>query len=107
MIGLEALAKYAERLSTKNSNVQMTIKSPDSNETFININAENALLLQKLELPDTTKMVQLSAKGHGFGLFQLSYRYNVLDKDALTTFKLVTKVIDFKPGHLAVQTCAR
>lgn len=108
VIGLEALAKYAENLSTNDTNVQMTVQlDVPINETFINVNRENALVLQIVDLPAQTRNVQLSASGHGFALFQLSYRYNLLEKDNSAIFDLNVKVSDIKPGHLTVEVCSR
>lgn len=50
VLGLQALAKYAERIATKENNVQMLITSSDANETHITVNAENALVLQTFEV---------------------------------------------------------
>lgn len=50
VLGLQALAKYAERIATKEHNVQIAITSSDANETHITVNAENALVLQTFEV---------------------------------------------------------
>lgn len=50
VLGLQALAKYAERIVTKENNVQMVITSNVANETHIAVNAENALVLQTFEV---------------------------------------------------------
>lgn len=108
VIGLEALAKYAENLSTKDNNVQINVQiDVPINETFINVNRENALVLQSIDLPAQTQSVQLNATGHGFALVQLSYRYNLLEKDIPAVFDLNVRVSDFKPGHLTLEVCSR
>lgn len=50
VVGLQALARFAERISSKNNNVQIVVKSGQANETHINVNAENSLVLQTFEV---------------------------------------------------------
>lgn len=107
VIGLEALAQYAEHLSTTDNNVQLKIEYGSSNETYLNVNRENALVLQTVPLPSDTKEVHLTSTGHGFALFQLSYRYNLDESDVPLTFSLETKVAKITSGHLTVEICSR
>lgn len=108
VIGLEALAKYAEHLSSKNSNVQIRVKSAEPNDTYINVNTENALLLQSVDLLPHDTSVHMFASGHGFALFQLSYRYNLNNSDALASFALKSHLTDkSSAGHISVEVCSR
>lgn len=107
VIGLEALAKYAEHLSTTDNNVQLKVEYGTTNETFINVNRENALLLQTEPLPSDTKEVHLTATGHGFALFQLSYRYHLNENDVPLTFTLTPNVTKITSGHLIVEVCSK
>lgn len=50
VLGLAALAKFAERISSKDSNVQIVVSAADTNETHINVSRENALILQSVEV---------------------------------------------------------
>ena len=50
VVGLAALAKFAERISSKDSNVQIVVTAKDTNETHINVNKENALIFQSVEV---------------------------------------------------------
>lgn len=107
VLGLEALAKYAQRLSTKENDVQIRVKTSQPQDVNINVNNENGLLLQTTELKSHEKSVTISATGHGFALAQLSYRYNLNDSDALASFILKPKLSgDSSPGHVRVDICA-
>lgn len=107
VLGLEALAKFAQRLSTKNNNVQLRWKTSEPEDINMNVNNENGLLLQTTELKSQEKSVQIFASGHGFALAQLSYRYHVNDSDALASFILQPKLSsDSSPGHIRVRVCA-
>lgn len=106
-LGLEALAKYAEHLSTKDNNVQLRVKTSEPQDINLSVNNENVLLLQSAELKPHEKNVQIFASGHGFALAQLSYRYHVNDSDALASFILEPKLsADSSPGHIRVDICA-
>lgn len=107
VIGLEALAQYAKHLTTKTSNVQIKLTAESANETFINVNAENALVLQTVDFPPDAQSVHLTATGHGFALVQLSYRYNLNESDVYSTFTLQPKVNQITAGHLSLDICSR
>lgn len=109
VIGLQALAKFAERISIRENMVQLTIK-PDNvaNETSFTINPENTLIYQSSELPSIVRSIEVTANGHGFALLQLSYNYYINSTDADSSFKLATKVLDkSNEEHLQLQICVR
>lgn len=106
VVGLDALAQYAKHLSAQSSNVQVRIAAEPANETFVNVNADNALVLQTIELPSDAASVHLTATGHGFALVQLSYRYNVNESDAYAAFTLHPTVGQITAGHLSVDICS-
>lgn len=50
VVGLQALSKFAEKISSKDSNVRITIGYGDNAEANMNVNADNAIILQKYEV---------------------------------------------------------
>lgn len=107
VIGLESLATYSQFLSNKDNNVELKVQVDNMDDQLLKLTNENALVLQTIDLPSNTKSVKLSASGHGFALFQLSYRYNLNDSDVYETFTLKPKVLETTAGHLNVQICSR
>lgn len=109
VVGLEALATFGQFLPSQNNDIQMKIQgnSTPAEKRFINVTAENSLLLQSIDLPSDTRSVHLNASGHGIVLFQLSYQYNVKDKDTHTAFTIIPRVLETTAGHMEVQVCAR
>lgn len=107
VLGLQALAAYGQFLSNKNTNVQLKIRTDTIDDKTLVVNRENSLILQTIDLPSETNSVQINATGHGFALFQLSYRYNVNGADDQSTFTLTPKVLDTTAGFLNVENCAR
>lgn len=107
VVGLEALATYGPIFSSKNNDIQLQIKTNTTADKSIKINQKNALLLQTIDLPSDTKSVSVSATGHGFALFQLSYRYNLNGNDSRSTFTLTPKIREITTGHLNLAVCAR
>lgn len=107
VVGLEALALYGQYLTVKDNAVQLKVQAENIEERTLNVKSENALVLQTVELPPETKSVHLTANGHGFALFQLSYRYNLNESDVYSTFTLTPKVLETTAGHLVVEVCSR
>lgn len=105
--GLEALALYSRLMYIKDSKMQLKIHAGNFNEKQLEINSENARLLQTIDLPAETNWVHLHASGHGLALFQLSYQYNLNEADAVSAFQLVLKVSETTAGQLNVQVCSR
>lgn len=50
VVGLKALAKFAERIAIKDSNVRIAVRTEATNETHVTVNAQNALVLQMIEV---------------------------------------------------------
>lgn len=50
ILGLRALSKFAERISTANNNVQIELKYNQGMQSRININRDNSLILQTYEV---------------------------------------------------------
>lgn len=107
VVGLEALALYGQYLTVKDNAVQLKIQADANDEQLLNVKKENALVLQTIELPSDARSVHVSASGHGFALFQLSYRYNLNESDLYSAFTLTPKVLGINAGHLDVEVCSR
>lgn len=105
VIGLEALAAYTRDISNPNNNVELKIHVNNTEDRTLKLNNENRLILQTIDLPSNTESVSISASGHGFALFQLSYRYNVKQNDVHDSFTLRPKVLESTAGYLNLQIC--
>ncbi|XP_073826189.1 thioester-containing protein 2 isoform X3 [Musca autumnalis] len=95
VVGLQALIKFAERYMAVGGDGQMSIefnaKNAEGQETTkdrVDVNKDNALLLQTHVLPKTTRQVSMTANGEGSCLVQLSYRYNLATKDDKPSFSI-------------------
>lgn len=107
VIGLEALATYGAFISSKDNDVQLKVQADANPERSLAVTKDNSLVLQRFDVPSDTKSVHLTAAGHGFALFQLSYRYNLNESDVYSTFDLKPKVLETTAGHLNVEVCSR
>lgn len=90
IIGLQALAEYAERIAIKNNNVQIIVNTDvvDDKETIFNIEPNNALILQTNHMPSNVRSIHVNATGHGFALFQLSYMYYINATNRNSSFRI-------------------
>lgn len=50
VVGLQALSKFAERVSAASNNVQLSLKYNENAESRINVNGDNSLVLQTYEV---------------------------------------------------------
>lgn len=94
-MGLQALAKFAERISIRDNNIQIVVKADNLyNDTQFDVNPENGLVYQSHELPSTVRAINITADGHGFALFQLSYNYHTNNIEMEPSFKLKPNVLN-------------
>lgn len=107
VMGLQALAKFAERISIRDNNIEMVVKADNLlNATHFTINPDNALIYQSHELPSTVRAINISASGHGFALFQLSYTYHTNKIEADPSFILKPQVLNnSNESFLKLQIC--
>lgn len=92
VVGLQALSKLAAKIYDANSNIEITVKSEKLTPTVINVNDANSLILQKFEVPSSCRHFEVSAKGNGFSILQVSYRYNLDDAGKFPKFEIDPKV---------------
>lgn len=92
VVGLQALSKLAMKIYVPNSKVDILIKYNGNVETQMNVNAANALILQKYELPSNSREFEITATGKGFTILQLSYKYNMNVTGAWPRFVLDPQV---------------
>ena len=92
IVGLQALSKLAKKIYVPNSRVDISLQYNDATTANLNVNEGNALILQKYELPSTVRDIEISAKGRGFSILQLSYRYNMNVTGAWPRFVLDPQV---------------
>ncbi|XP_053673861.1 thioester-containing protein 1 allele R1-like [Anopheles nili] len=88
VVGLQALAEIAAQLSSSEANISVKVTLPSGIEKHVTVDRDNVLVLQKHELPEETKDVEMMATGAGCALFQLSYKYNIKKEDSSPRFTL-------------------
>uniref|UniRef100_A0A1Y9H2W1 CD109 antigen n=1 Tax=Anopheles dirus TaxID=7168 RepID=A0A1Y9H2W1_9DIPT len=107
VVGLQALAKLAAKISSANNDVTITAKINENQEKRMTVNAENGMILQKFELPSAARTIEIQAAGSGFAVVQLSYKYNMNVTGEWPRFVLDPQVnANSNPDHLHLSVCA-
>ncbi|XP_012527299.1 CD109 antigen isoform X2 [Monomorium pharaonis] len=106
VIGLQALAKLAEKLSKDTNSIRIAFKYGEG-QGSMNINSGNSMILQKQILPTKTRHVNITATGKGFVLVQVSYQYNLNVTGAFPLFTLDPQVDkNSNANHLQLSICS-
>lgn len=109
VIGIYALAKLAERISSPNVNIKVdfSYNAGSRAQTSINIDSSKSMILQKNELPRKVKELNITATGNGFAVVQVSYRYNLNVTGAWPLFALDPQVDkNSDANHLQISVCS-
>ncbi|XP_023031290.1 CD109 antigen isoform X6 [Drosophila willistoni] len=106
VIGLQALTKFAYKTGSGSGTIDIDFTPSNGTQDTIKVNPENSLVLQTHVLPKSTRKVDFTAKGKGSAMVQLSYRYNLAEKDKKPSFKVTPSVKDTLKKKLLVEVCA-
>ncbi|XP_051859036.1 CD109 antigen isoform X11 [Drosophila albomicans] len=110
VLGLQALTKFAYKTGSGSGNIDIDFTSSDNagneKKDTIPVKPENALVLQSHVLPMNTSKIDFTAKGQGSAMVQLSYRYNLAEKDKKPSFKVTPTVKDTPLQQLTLEVCA-
>ncbi|XP_050076546.1 CD109 antigen-like [Anopheles maculipalpis] len=107
VVGLQALAKLAAKITSPNNDVTIVAKINENQEKRMSVNAENGMILQKFELPAAARNIEIKATGSGFAVVQLSYKYNMNVTGEWPRFVLDPQVnANTNPDHLHLSVCA-
>ncbi|XP_017097837.2 thioester-containing protein 1 allele S1 isoform X4 [Drosophila bipectinata] len=107
VIGLQALTKFAYKTGSGSGSMDIEFTPAGGTKDTVKVNPENSLVLQTHVLPKNTRKVDFTAKGTGSAMVQLSYRYNLADKEKKPSFKVTPTVKDSpSPQLLDVDICA-
>ncbi|XP_030384731.1 C3 and PZP-like alpha-2-macroglobulin domain-containing protein 8 isoform X2 [Scaptodrosophila lebanonensis] len=111
VIGLQALTKFAYETETGSGIIDISFVADGSGQATtdsIKVKPENALVLQTHVLPKTTRQVNFTAKGQGSAMVQLSSRYNIVQKDKKSSFKVkpTVKTQNSQSQQLTLEVCA-
>ncbi|KAH0819427.1 hypothetical protein GEV33_003364 [Tenebrio molitor] len=103
-VGLYAIYKLVLKLA---SNVNMQVEFTYGEETHnFNVNKNNAMIMQKLQLPKNTRQVNVTAQGRGLALFRVSYQYNMNVTGPWPMFTLDPQVDkNSNKDHLQISIC--
>ncbi|XP_062120813.1 alpha-1-inhibitor 3 isoform X3 [Drosophila sulfurigaster albostrigata] len=90
--GLQALIQFAKKSGYEAAKWDLSVSNQGQREKTekLTVNEENDLLLQTVEFPQGTKSLTYEAKGTGAALVQISYQYNIVEKDPKPSFKIQT-----------------
>lgn len=108
VVGLTALIKFAEKSGYEAAKWEVTVSNKGKREKTekLNTSEENDLLLQTVEFPQGTKSLEFEAKGTGAAMVQISYQYNLVEKEPKPSFKIQTTVLpESSPANLELSVC--
>nr|CAD7195115.1 unnamed protein product [Timema douglasi] len=107
VIGIYALAKLAESISSGSADIGINFSHQGGNPVTMKVNRGNAMILQKQELPSKVRAINITASGTGFAVVQVSYRYNVNVTGAWPLFTLDPQVDkNSDSNHLQLSICS-
>ncbi|XP_070508210.1 CD109 antigen-like, partial [Chironomus tepperi] len=104
VVGLLALSKIASRISSKTLSIKIDLQY-QNNVKSLNVDLENALVLQKIELPSTIRSIDITATGTGLTIVQISYHYNINEPKKTNNFILNAKVSANADYFFTLETC--
>ncbi|XP_022321696.2 CD109 antigen-like isoform X2 [Crassostrea virginica] len=105
VMALQALSEFAKMAYSNNFDIQMTVTAGSFSHQF-SVNAQNALLLQSVELPTIPSQVTVSATGHGMGLIQVSVFFNVEQEIEEPSFDMTVTMVKDTLDAIQIETCA-
>ncbi|XP_017115777.1 CD109 antigen isoform X4 [Drosophila elegans] len=106
VVGLQALTKFAYKTGSGSGTMDIEFAPAGGAKDTIKLNPLNSLVLQTHVLPKDTRKVDFTAKGTGSAMVQLSYRYNLAEKEKKPSFKVTPTVKDSPNQLLVVDICA-
>ncbi|VVC42395.1 Alpha-2-macroglobulin, thiol-ester bond-forming,Alpha-macroglobulin, receptor-binding,Alpha-2- [Cinara cedri] len=107
VITLYALSQMAEKISPGSLKLTATFAYLRNGQSELRVTKDNAMVLQLIELPKSTRTVNITATGTGFAIVKVSYRYNVNVTGAWPLFTLdpqVDKNSDI--NHMQLSICS-
>ncbi|XP_044727005.1 CD109 antigen-like isoform X2 [Chrysoperla carnea] len=109
VIGLQALSELGASFAQGSRYPNLQIKYEYQQDTIseFSINQQNYMILQKHQIPKKTRFLNISAEGNGFGILQVSFRYNVNVTGAWPMFTLDPQVDrNSNRNHLQLSICS-
>ncbi|KAL7739077.1 hypothetical protein ACLKA6_011410 [Drosophila palustris] len=106
--GLQALILFAKKSGYEAAKWDLSVSNHGQREKTekLTVNEDNDLLLQTVEFPQGTKSLTYEAKGTGAALVQISYQYNIVEKDPKPSFKIQTIIKpEAPPAKLELSVC--
>lgn len=88
--GLQALIQFAKKSGYEPAKWDVSISNKGLSEKTekLSVNEDNDLLLQTVDFPQGTKSLSYDVKGTGAALVQISYQYNIVEKDPKPSFTI-------------------
>ncbi|XP_034474087.1 pregnancy zone protein isoform X2 [Drosophila innubila] len=106
--GLQALILFAKKSGYEAAKWDLTVSNHGQREKTekLTVNDDNDLVLQTVEFPQGTNSLTYEAKGTGAALVQISYQYNIVEKDPKPSFKVQTIIKpESPPSKLELTVC--
>jgi len=103
-----SLILFAKKSGYEAAKWDLTVSNHGQREKTekLTVNDDNDLVLQTVEFPQGTKSLTYEAKGTGAALVQISYQYNIVEKDPKPSFKVETIIKpESPPSKLELTVC--
>nr|BAR45612.1 thioester-containing protein 1 [Scolopendra japonica] len=105
VVGIQALAQIAKEISFSDDDFHLDVKFfYEGGEKIMSLTKDNDLVLYIEQIPGNVRQIDIQASGSGFGIFQVSWSYNVLTLQENPPFEVGIE-INNENNELAVEAC--
>ncbi|XP_055839803.1 thioester-containing protein 1 allele R1-like [Episyrphus balteatus] len=108
VVALEALFKFADRSAATEGTIDFEYTDGKDFSGSAKIKLEESEFALKMEthvVPNTVQHLQVTAKGNGSSLAQLTYHYNLAEASIDPWFNITTNIKDSLRDQLALDAC--
>ncbi|GAB6021604.1 CD109 molecule [Chamberlinius hualienensis] len=106
VVGIQGLASMASHITSPDGAKMDVNFEYDGRQKKVELNKENAMVLQREDLPPETREIDIKAEGKGVGIVQVTWSYNLDNRTQSPVFDITPKVKQIDKDSFDLTVCA-
>ncbi|XP_060084301.1 CD109 antigen-like [Ylistrum balloti] len=109
IIALQSLADLAVLIYKPEFNMRVQLKNVETQDIFheFQVSPENALIFQTTDIPESLRLVEISAEGVGMAVVEVATYFNVIDDLKVKSFDVNVTLKEESMTGFVVEVCGR